>query len=43
MLIVSARDNENNRLRRKATKSKNRKEQRLETSYSKGVRAKWES
>ena len=40
MLIISARDNENNRLKRKATKIKDRKEQRGDTSCSESVRAK---
>ena len=40
MLIISARDNENNRWKRKATKNKDRKEQRGDTSYSESVTAK---
>ena len=40
MLIISVRDNENNRRKRKA-KNKGRKEQMGDTSYSKIVRAKW--
>ena len=39
MLIISVRDNENNRWKRK--NKKNRKEQRSDASYSESVRAKW--
>ena len=42
MLIISARDNENNGWKRNATKkNKDRKEQRGDTSYSKSMRSKW--
>ena len=43
MLIISARDNENNGWKRNATKKKNkdRKERMGDTSYSKSVRSKW--
>ena len=40
MLIISSRDNENNRWKRKVTKNKDRKEQRGDTSCSESVRAK---
>ena len=41
MLIISVRDNENNRWKRKEKKNKDRKKQRRGTSYSESVRAKW--
>ena len=41
MQIISATDNENNRWKKKAIKNKDRKELRIDTSYSKSVRAKW--
>ena len=40
MLIISSRDNENNRWKRKVTKNKDRKEQRGDTNCSESVRAK---
>ena len=41
MLIITARDNENNRWKKKATKTKTEKGQRDDASYSESVRAKW--
>ena len=41
MLIISVRDNENNRLKTKGKKSKDRKEQRGWAGYRESVRAKW--
>ena len=41
MLIITARDNENNRWKKKATKTKTEKGQRDDASYSVSVRAKW--
>ena len=40
-MIISAIDNENNRWKRKATKNKDKKEQRGDARYSESVRAKW--
>ena len=41
MPIISFRYNGNNRWKGKATKNKDRKEQRGDVSYSESVRAKW--
>ena len=41
MLIISPRDNENNRWKSKATKNKDKKEQRGDANYSESVRTKW--
>ena len=41
MSITNVRDNENNRWKRKAKKSKDGKKQRSSASYSESVRAKW--
>ena len=41
MQIISVRDNENNRWKKKAIKSKDRKKLRIDKSYNESVRAKW--
>ena len=41
MLIISARDNENKRWKKKTTINNDGNEQRGDTSYSESVRAKW--
>ena len=41
MLIISVRDKENYRWKRKATKNKDRKKKTIDVSYSEKVRAKW--
>ena len=41
MLILSVRDNENNRCKRKVKKDKDRKVQRGDAGYSESVGVKW--